>query len=243
MSSGESSDWPSLALLSAGISPLPSGYDAPILGSVFSGVAILGEITVGRGAAKGTKSVGAKADLPVVFSGASGLAALAVFFGLPAVGGAACRGGDPPAAGICTTAWQCGHFPFLPAAARGVRTSPWHLGQGNSMGPSGDAGGLGLEAGVAGAGAGVAPAAGSDDVRHFPAAGGASEPGLGSLVSFAGGAGRGGLDLSPPGITITAPQCGHFPFLPAAESGVRTSCRHSVQGNSIGIAMLVQGAS
>ena len=37
------------------------------------------------------------------------------------------------------------------------------------------------------------------------------------------------------GICPIVPQCGHFPFLPAAESGVRTSWPQAVQENSIGI--------
>jgi hypothetical protein len=50
--------------------------------------------------------------------------------------------------GICTTSWQCGHFPFFPAAARGVRTTCPQKVQKNSIGPvSGSA-----AAGVAGAG-------------------------------------------------------------------------------------------
>jgi hypothetical protein len=34
-------------------------------------------------------------------------------------------------------------------------------------------------------------------------------------------------------MSTTARQCGHLPFLPAAEAGVRTSCPHWAQKNSI----------
>jgi hypothetical protein len=42
--------------------------------------------------------------------------------------------------------------------------------------------------------------------------------------------GNGGEDS---GICTTVPQLGHFPFLPAAEPGVRTGLPHVGQGNSI----------
>ncbi|MDP7020492.1 MAG: hypothetical protein QGG36_32130 [Pirellulaceae bacterium] len=86
--------------------------------------------------------------------------------------------------GICTTAVQCGHFPFLPAAAAGVFTVEPQCSQANSIWPP------------AAAGAGFAAA----DVL---------------------------------GIWTTAWQCGHLPFLPAAEAGVFTDWPHSRQGNSI----------
>jgi hypothetical protein len=35
------------------------------------------------------------------------------------------------------------------------------------------------------------------------------------------------------GMITTVPQLGHLPFFPAAASGVRTSCRHVGQGNSM----------
>jgi hypothetical protein len=38
----------------------------------------------------------------------------------------------------------------------------------------------------------------------------------------------------------TVPQVGHFPFFPAAASGVRTCWRHTGQGNSMG--MRAQGS-
>jgi hypothetical protein len=48
--------------------------------------------------------------------------------------GVAGTGPGTTAPGICTTAPHSGHFPFLPAAASGVRTRFWQAGQGNSMG-------------------------------------------------------------------------------------------------------------
>ena len=80
--------------------------------------------------------------------------------------------------GICITPWQCGHVPFLPAAARGVRTSCPHKLQKNSIGPvsatstAGD-GVVGLTAGAFSTGVLLAsPAAGirtiAAQLGHFP---------------------------------------------------------------------------
>ena len=44
-------------------------------------------------------------------------------------------------AGISTSVPQFGHFPFFPAAASGVRTCWWQIGQGNSIGMAGGVGG------------------------------------------------------------------------------------------------------
>jgi hypothetical protein len=46
---------------------------------------------------------------------------------------------------------------------------------------------------------------------------------------------RGRIATAGAGIITSVPQFGHFPFLPAAESGVRTCWRQVGQGNSIGI--------
>ena len=45
-----------------------------------------------------------------------------------------CGGATTTGAGIITTVPQPGHFPFFPAAASGVRTCWWQIGQGNSIG-------------------------------------------------------------------------------------------------------------
>ena len=42
-------------------------------------------------------------------------------------------GGAAAPPGICTTAWQCGHFPFFPAALIGVRTVCPHEPHGNEI--------------------------------------------------------------------------------------------------------------
>lgn len=95
--------------------------------------------------------------------------------------------------GIKTTSLQCGHFPFLPAAVRGVRTTCPQKVQKNSIGPVSAVG----------------------------------------LVATARAAGCCAAGVCIAGICITAWQLGHFPFLPAAASGVRTSWLHCGQGNSI----------
>lgn len=136
--------------------------------------------------------------------GAGADAGLTTGAGLAAAAGLTAAGGGAAGSGITTTAAQVGHLPFLPAAARGVRTTPPQPGQLNS---------IGLVSSLA-AGAGVA--------AGFGAAFGA-----GAAVAGCFGAGF------VAGILTRALQLGHFPFLPAAASGVRTSCAHSGQGNSI----------
>ena len=52
---------------------------------------------------------------------------------------------------------------------------------------------------------------------------------------------RFGCDPDDSGIWTTTPQLGHFPFLPAADPGVRTGRVHLGQGNSI-LSLVFQAA-
>ena len=131
--------------------------------------------------------------------------------------GAAVTLGAPPP-GICTTAWQCGHFPFLPAALIGVRTVCPHDAHGNE---------------ITAPPAAELPAPGPLSPVPCPLAWAAGfGAALGSGVRPATAAG-----WLTSGIWPIVPQCGHFPFLPAAASGVRTSWPHAVQENSIGMGL------
>jgi len=61
--------------------------------------------------------------------------------GVAGVFGAAAAAGVGPVLEIVKTARQLGHWPFLPAAAAGVRNNVWHFGHVNSIIPGCDGGG------------------------------------------------------------------------------------------------------
>jgi hypothetical protein len=108
---------------------------------------------------------------------------------------------------MSTTAWHCGHFPRFPAIAAGVRTIWLQAGHENSM--------VWSE---------LLPAEEDDRLPDKGESIVAEEP-LAEPLDESG----------VPGICTTAPHCGHFPFLPAVASGVRTICRQAGQEKSIGI--------
>jgi len=150
--------------------------------------------------------------------------------------------------GIWTTAWQCGHCPFLPAVAAGVRTTLWQVGQENSIE-------LAVASAVDSAGFGAFVVGGSLTASVGLGGGLCSSWGFGcgfvsgsgfSGWSFAGGLGAaavgGGKATTGAGMMTNVPQFGHFPFLPAAASGVRTCWRQVGQGNSMGMMGGVVGA-
>lgn len=94
---------------------------------------------VAGASAGGGAGVGlAGADLAGAGCAGAGLAGAGLdaagFAGAGLAGAEVLRGAATP--GINTIAPHCGHFPFLPAAASGVRTNWWHAGQENSMGMS-----------------------------------------------------------------------------------------------------------
>ncbi|MEZ6111168.1 MAG: hypothetical protein R3C99_09165 [Pirellulaceae bacterium] len=164
--------------------------------------------------------------------------------------------------GISTTPWQCGHLPFLPAAAAGVFTSLAQSGQLNSIGPPADeaAGELVVEDAAAdgwvAAGCGMSTIVWQCGQRPFlPALEPGTRTGFEQLVQ-ANSSLPSGVSLAPPdaefgaagagvavgwlvaGMGTTAEQVGQRPFFPAAESGTRTSALHSGQRNSIAISRL-----
>jgi hypothetical protein len=72
--------------------------------------------------------------MPLLDAGALVACVAAKGAGFTGLAGGIPAGGGGAAPGICMTPWQCGHLPFLPAAASGALIRFRQFGQSNAIG-------------------------------------------------------------------------------------------------------------